>query len=174
MVTIGDVIAVIGVLIGICLSSWAVLMGFTTLFPRRADAACEAVRRHPWRATLLGLAVWTVLGSIGLAMLGSPLPVVKLTGLVWLMILTALTVIGASGLTTLIARRLQGMGAGSGEFGALSRSALILVVSPILPFVGWFAVLPVLLAASLGAGIAAVFARLPQPAVAEPGFDVGA
>ena len=51
MVTIGDTLAVLGIVFGVCISSWAMLMGFGSFFPDRADRASVLRCRpgHPRR-----------------------------------------------------------------------------------------------------------------------------
>ena len=76
---------------------------------------------------------------------------------------------GGAGLSLAASRRIREMDPDASEFSALVRGAGVLVLSGLLPVLGWFGIAPVALLVSLGAGLKAVFARRSQPVVVEPG-----
>jgi hypothetical protein len=91
--------------------------------------------------------------------------------MIWLMVIFGVTCVGAAGLSTLIASRLRAMG-DMNDYGATCRAATIVVTAGLLPLVGWFAVIPMVLSVSLGAGLAAI---LRKPASRpQPSLEVGA
>ncbi len=174
MTVFGYTLAILGVLFGGCLSAWAILMGFQSLFPRRSEYAQRAIIDHPWRWTVIGFIVWLSFGLIGLVLIQQPNPLAKLIGTLWMSAITAFTAVGASGLIQLLGSRLREKDPAMSEYGSQSRAGLILVSSGLLPFVGWFAIVPLLLAMGLGAGIRAVFTRAPQSSPASTKLEFGA
>lgn len=169
MLLLGDVLGFLTALVGICFSTWAVTVGFTALFPRRSDIAHTHLVLHPVKSILSGLVVWLVLGSVALGIMNLPNPLLKLAGMLLLMALIGFTAVGASGLAKLLAERFQQLEPEMSDFASLSRGALVLVVAGILPLVGWFAVIPLVLAAGLGAGMKAVFSKIENPL---PQFEI--
>lgn len=173
MVTIGDTLAVIGILFGVCLSSWAVLMGFASFFPHRADKASASIERAPWKCAIGGLALWLTVGVVGLVLLGLPNPVLKLIGMFWVMAMLAITTVGAAGMSQILGRRFRAIDGQMSEYAGLSRGSMVVVVSTLLPFVGWFAIAPLILAIGLGSGVASLFASKAPKTNAQPQFEVG-
>ena len=78
-ITIGDALAVVGGLFGVCLSLWALVMATAMLFGARAERAEGALAR-PWRCFFIGLAVALTLGVLAVALVAQPLPLAKLLG----------------------------------------------------------------------------------------------
>lgn len=173
MVTIGDTMAILGVVFGVCISTWAALMGFTTLFGKRTDLAATSLQQRPWKCAAIGIGIWLPAGFLTIVLMSLPLPGAKLAGLAALMVLLAFTTVGASGLSQLIGRRLRAMDSQMSEYGGVSRGSLIVVTSCIMPLIGWFAVVPTLLALGMGAGVAALFNRHSTKSTAAPGFEFG-
>jgi uncharacterized protein (DUF2062 family) len=57
---------------------------------------------------------------------------------------------------------MQPMDPSLSAYKAVGRGAAIVVVASLLPFVGWWVFMPIVLAVSLGSGIAALMARAPS------------
>ncbi len=159
MVTIGDVLAVVGVITATVLSLWALVLAMVLLFGKRTESACARIERFPGKVTLRGALVAVVLGLVVAALLNHPNGLFKLVGWVVYLLLLAAGAIGFSGLASLVAQRLTQVEPSLTPLAALSRAALLCVLATLVPFLGWFVVAPLMGFASLGAGLEALFAR---------------
>jgi hypothetical protein len=162
MVTIGDVFSVIAGILAICASAWALMLVMTLLFTHRSEAACRDIETRPWKAFFIGLAILVFLGTLSLALLGNPIPAIKLAGMVLMLALLSIASVGAGGLSLLIGRRMQPLDPSLSAYKAVGRGAAIVVVASLLPFVGWWVFMPIVLAVSLGSGVTALMARVPS------------
>ena len=162
MVTIGDVFSVIAGILAICASAWALMLVMTLLFTQRTEAACREIEYRPWKAFFIGLAILIFFGTIALGMMGNPVPAMKLSGIVLTLVLLSIAAVGAGGLSLLAGRRMQPLDSSLSAYRAVGKGAAIIVVAALLPFVGWWVFTPIVLAVSLGSGIAALFARAPS------------
>lgn len=168
MTTIGDVLAVIGVVVTVVVSTWALVMTVSMLFGGRTMRAQARLEQAPWKTILLGAVMALVLGFIVVALLNQPNPLGKLIGWVIYLLMLVVMAIGLSGLAGLLARHLAQMEPSLSPYGALSRSAFLCVVATLLPILGWFVVAPLTLFVSLGAGAQAVLERTPPVAPSQP------
>lgn len=157
-ITIGDALAVVGVFLGVCGSLWALVLGASLLFPTKAAAAQGALER-PWACFLRGLLAVATLGLLAVALTASPGPLGKLLGIALYVFLLAISAIGGAGITHASAERIRELDPEGSAFSALVRGAGILVLSGLVPVLGWFGIAPIALLVSLGAGLKAVFSR---------------
>lgn len=159
MVTIGDVFSVVAALVAICASTWALILTMTLLFQRRIHTAQSVIEGRPWRAFLFGLALMLIVGTVGVGMLGNPVPGVKLFGMLITLAILSVAAVGAGGLSQLVGERMQPMDPNMSPYKAVGRGAGFVVVAGLLPFVGWWVFAPIVLIVSLGAGMMALMAR---------------
>jgi hypothetical protein len=157
MVTIGDVFSVVAAILAICVSGWAMLLTTTLLFPNRARAAQASIERRPWRAFFVGLLVLIVPGTFALGMMSHPSPPIKLAGILLSLTLLSLAAVGASGLSQLVGERMKPMDPSLSAYRAVAKGAAIVIAAGLLPFVGWWVFLPIVLAVSLGSGLGSLF-----------------
>lgn len=169
-ITIGDALAVVGLVFGVCGSLWALVLGTSLLFPSRAAAAQVALER-PWKSFLWGLLVAATLGVLAIGLMAAPNPLAKVLGMGLLGSLLAISAIGGAGVVHAAAGRIRELDPESSAFSSLARGSGILVLSGLVPFLGWFGIAPIALLVSLGAGIKGVFRRSARtaPAPAETG-----
>lgn len=154
MTTLGDVLSIVAAILGGFLTLWAAVVAFSLMFPNHVGRA-EAALAEPRKTTLRGLFLALSLGTLSIAMSANPLPLMKGLGLILLMWLLGVAVLGAAGVAQVAGRRIQALG-DMQPYPALVRGAAFIVGGTMLPFLGWFAFGPLLLAASLGAGWKAV------------------
>lgn len=159
MTTIGDSFAVVAILAGICLSAWALILAVALVFPGKAQHARNRLVHKPWASFFGGLLIWGTLGVVSLGMMANPLPVGKLMGWTLFMALTAIASVGSAGLASLASERLRAMAPDMTPYAAITKSAAVIVVSGLLPVLGWFLIVPFLVFASTGAGIQALMLR---------------
>lgn len=156
----GDVLAFVSLLIGTCISAWALTMAYGLLFPGKCWVAQQEISARPWKCIGRGALVILTIGLIGAILLSVPNPVVKVAG--WLVLLGIFSVaaLGIAGVALNAGERLQKLAPEMNHYAAFSKGAAILIVGCILPIVGWFAFAPALYLASIGAGVKALLTRV--------------
>lgn len=159
MVTIGDVFSVVAAVLAICASAWAFMLTTTLLFPTKTQSARTAIEARPWKAFLTGFGLLLTLGWFSLALVASVNPGAKLLGTILALALLSIAAVGGGGLAQLIGERLRPMDPALSAYGAVGRGAGIIVAAGLLPLIGWWVFVPIVLAVSLGSGVAVVFAR---------------
>ncbi|MBL8049465.1 MAG: hypothetical protein JNJ45_12370 [Chthonomonas sp.] len=155
MIVLGDVFAVIATLLASFLTSYAMILGLSLLYPSRSRAAANYLATNSaqgfWRGLLMGGGA-----LFGLVVLSQvPVPLAKLASLLGFCLLICVAMVGASGITQNMANRLRTMDPGLSPHAALSKSTMLLVGAGLFPVVGWFLFAPAILFVSLGGGIAA-------------------
>lgn len=162
MVTIGDSFAIVALLGGICLSAWALIMAVALVFPTKAALGRERLVHKPWASFLIGMLMWASVGVLSIALLASPVPLAKLLGWIGILGLSAIAAIGSAGLATLASERLRAMAPDSTPYASLTKSTATIVIAGLVPILGWFLIVPFLMFASTGAGVAALRHREPK------------
>jgi hypothetical protein len=170
MVTIGDVFTVIGILVGICVTGWALIMGSAVLFQKNASQARDVYRGTPWKGFFVGLGATVVLGFFSVVLASLPNPVAKLMGTTLYLSLMALAALGASGIALQMTDRVSALDPNLSRYAALSRSAFIMVVAGVFPVLGWFFVGPLLIISSIGCALTSLLSR--QKSLVAPPFEV--
>lgn len=166
---LGDVLAVVAALAGICVSAWSLTMLVATLFPLRAERAQTALAERPGRAFGVGLGLWLTVGVLALTLMNAPNPLAKFLGIAVGLGLLATAVVGLAGVAGLAAERLQRLDAGLSAYAAQTRGALFVIGGAMLPFLGWFLVAPMALIFGLGAGFQALPRRARRAVEVEAG-----
>lgn len=156
----GDVLAFMSLLIGSCVSAWALTVAYGLLFPARSDFAKDVVAASPWKCVARGALTAITLGLLGFILaVKAPNPMVKLVGWMILLFIFSIAALGMAGIALNAGERLRKMAPDMNHYAAFSRGAAFLIVGCILPVVGWLAFAPLLYLAAIGAGWKAVFAR---------------
>jgi hypothetical protein len=152
MLTLGDVLAIVASLTLICVSMWALVMGVSVLFPDRVARARDTLILRPWRTFWVGLLSTFIGVTFGIAMINLPNPLIKILGTALLLAVLAVGAMGAGGLAQVAAERVQQLDEKLSAYQAQSRGALFIIVSGLVPFLGWFLVAPIVLILGIGAG----------------------
>jgi hypothetical protein len=139
-------------------SSFLALVGAWLVSHALWPAAVERCGREyarPMRATLLGLAVALPVLVIGLALLneGDQVPALGVLGMALLLLVLVVGVFGASGLARVVGGGLVSPGNETQPWMPSLRGGLALATVFLLPFAGWFILLPCALASGLGAAL---------------------
>jgi hypothetical protein len=108
--------------------------------------------------------MWASVGVVSVGLLASPLPPAKLLGWIGILGLSAIAAVGSAGLATLASERHRAMAPDSTAYASLSKSTATIVIAGLVPILGWFLIVPFLVFASTGAGIAALRHRQPEAA----------
>lgn len=154
--TLGDVLAVVMGVLATGTALWAVLVGAAVIFSRKAQVAADALQQKTVRTVGVGVATVLLAGVGGVVLLNIPNGLMQLMGWVFLIGLLSCACLGASGLALLASERIRERDKRTRPLAALRIGAGLMVCAGFMPIVGWFVVFPVSLAASVGAGIAAL------------------
>ena len=149
----------------------ALLAAVAILLPGPVGRSRQALQAAPWRAFWLGLVnlvffLALVALLVRLAQLVIP-PVAAVLGLVALLILGALLLVALLGLTGLVALLRERMGAGGSPLAGQMRAAVLLLLAMLTPVLGWWVFTPLIVIASLGAGITSI-AAVRRPVLLPP------
>lgn len=158
--TIGDVLAVGGMITATGGTLWATLMAQSLLFPEKASRARAVLVTQPKKAIGLGALLIATLGAIGFVFIvGVKGGMLGLLGWLMLVALFAIASLGSAGLALELGERVQKMDGNRSLLDATGRGALLLILAGFLPVLGWLGFFPASLAASLGAGFIAIFEK---------------
>jgi len=142
MTTTADVLRVLLLILGVMLVFQAYWLVGTALFTRLIGQARDRYKT-PIRTTLIGLAIVVPTFALGFFVLGkSPNPVLKGAGFVIVAVPLILGLIGSAGLCQLIGLGLPAPGDQSQNWRRVWRGGWVLNFCYLLPFAGWFVILP--------------------------------
>ena len=160
---IGDVLGTVGLIGGVCLSLWVLLIGSALLFESKARAARRIWENEAGRALWVGVILVVTLGLLAIVLLKAP-GAFKLLGWIVLLSLLAVSLLGGSGLALLLGERTAAQAPHLSPLGALARGAGMMSLAWIFPVLGWFLVAPVSVIIGLGVGAKVLRPRrAPQP-----------
>lgn len=159
MTTIGDSFAIVALLMGIGLTTWALYLATALTFRTRAEIARERITGRPVWSFVIGLVVTLTIGVVFIAMAANPFPPAKILGLGGVFGLIALSALGGAGLSLHLSDRIRAMDPELSIYQGLTRAAMLIVVASFFPFVGWFFIAPILFVTSLGVGCSALISR---------------
>ena len=158
-----DVFAVFGTLLALGIALPGLLLTWQLLLPKVTARAQQRAGQTPWQCFFVG--------SFGLGVYLIPVIILfnlpwggfKAMGAIALVILFAVTSLGAAGLASLMGQRLQSMGVSTSTVGATLRGAMAMELAAVFPVIGWFIFIPITYIISLGASIFALIGWVPQP-----------
>ena len=156
--TIGDVLAVVGFIAGVCLSLWVLLIGVALLFEAKAGAARRVLEQEAGRTFGLGIVLLLPLGFAAIALINAP-GALKVLGFALIAVLLATSLLGGAGLALLMGERTAAQDEKMSSFTALSRGAGMMAIAWLFPVLGWFLVAPVSVITGLGAGAKVLWKR---------------
>ena len=156
----GDVLAFISLLVGTCLSAWALTVTYGLLFPDRSDVAKAILSAQPGKCVGRGALILVTFGVLGAVLISVPSPPVKLLGWAVVLMILSVAALGLAGAARMAGARMQSMAPEMNHYAAFCRGAAFMIVGCVLPLVGWFAFGPVLFLAAIGAGSKAALSRI--------------
>ncbi|RYG85185.1 hypothetical protein EON77_06035 [bacterium] len=169
MTAIGDVIAVVAVLVGLGVTAWAMLVGLAFALPGATRRAQIRIASDATGTALTGT-LWLLVPTLGVLGINAPHPGLKLVAAILLAGSLLIAAIGAAGLAAIVGERISAA-SGLSTYAGLVKGAAYLVAAMQLPILGWFVGLPLVLVLGLGAGFPSVlrrgYAGLPPIAVPE-------
>ncbi len=157
--TIGSALTIIAIVVGLAFSAWALLIGSTLIFRRKAQISYSLIRHAPGRSFFLGAVLLFLIGFVSLVLVALPVPAIKFFGWCGVMFLLSLATLGSGGLVLLVSDRLREYDSRLRPFVAIHRGALLIVASGLVPLLGLFVIFPAVLSTGIGAAVQAVFMR---------------
>ncbi len=144
---------VVGMLI-VLVSYW---LAAESLFPRLVAQARERYRESPILVTLLGALVGGPLLAAGLALLRAGNAPLKAAGFLLAAAAVLGGLLGSAGLCRRIGEGLPSPADAAQPWRRVVRGGAVLALTFLLPFAGWFLVLPVTLLSGFGAALTAAW-----------------
>lgn len=165
-----DLTAIFFILLIVGIAYPAMLTAWWLLFPAAVERARLRIQYTPGKSFWLGLAVLIGFLIPILILLNLPSGFFQFLGFVAIGVMLVISSIGAAGLASRFADKLNRLGNFS-ALGAFIRGAVIIELASILPVLGWFVFLPIATVTSLGASAFALLNWTPKtiaPAVEVP------
>ncbi|MBI3880205.1 MAG: hypothetical protein HY301_09090 [Verrucomicrobia bacterium] len=143
---------VVGLLL-VFISYW---LASVALFPRMAERA-RAAYAQPVRAVLLGVLIATPLITLGVVIGARNNPFFKVLGLTIGAVPVLLGLVGSAGLSLRIGAGMASPVDDAQPWRRALRGGIVLSLGFLLPFLGWFGVLPLTLLSGVGAAVRAMW-----------------
>lgn len=164
-----DVFAWLFIILGLYLVMNSYWIATFALFPAFAERCGDRYRERPWRTLFLGGLVLVPILVIGGALSKAPNPI-GAAGKAALLMPVLIGLMGSTGLAHAIGKGLVSPVDATQPWRRVLRGGMVLAFTFLLPFLGWFLVLPGVLVCGFGAAFAARRApRLPAAAAATGG-----
>ncbi len=151
----GDVQATVAIVLFSGLAAWAGGLLSALLFPDRTEQASFDFEYRPWATFFIGLGLMLVFVTIGALLYAIP-PTRAFGAAVWFGVV-GVALFGTGGLFRLIARRVRKNGGAGSDYQALAKAGMLVIAAELMPFFGWFLLLPYVLITSFGAGCKKLF-----------------
>ena len=152
-----DVLKIFLIVLGLLLVLISYWLGAEALFPRLVARAQDRYRARPVRITLLGALVGAPLATAGLGLLQAGSAPAKAIGFVLVSCVGLAALAGSAGLCRRIGAGLPAPADAAQPWRLVLRGATVLALMSLLPFTGWFLVLPLVLLSGFGAALAAAW-----------------
>ena len=161
--TIANVLQVLLLILGVMLVFQAYWLAATALFPKTINNARDRYKK-PVTTTLLGMAIVVPAFLVGIVFLGNQSnPLIKAVGLLIGIVPLLFGAIGSAGLCQLIGHGLSSPTDQSQNWKRVWRGGWVLNFCYLLPFAGWFVILPWGLISGCGALVLS-YGKNKQPA----------
>lgn len=167
MTTVGDVLMVFGGVAGFAVGAWCLVLALNMLFPVMCKRSADLVERKGASQLLVGVLVGGPVILFSVALVGNPVPVLKLVGLAGFVALLTVSAVGFAGLANLTGSRVERSAGATTTYQGLTKGTALLVGACAIPVLGWFVLAPVCMLLNFGSGLGAL--RGPAAAKASVG-----
>ncbi len=151
--TMADVLLGTLVVLGLLVTLPSLGLLLRALLPSAVGRSRGRILASPFLCFLAGLVPAAVLFGFSLALLQKGSPPLKVLGFVLLVAGFLVAGTGLAGLASLVGERLPSRADDGRPWRGLLRGAVCLELSFLLPFVGWFGLLPLALVTAVGAAL---------------------
>jgi len=160
--TIGDILAVIALLV-VSGAAWGSAILLTAmLFPAKVQSTRETIIESPVKCFWRGALVVGVLSLLAAATMSKPGPI-RLVSISMIGLLAYCAAVGSASIVRMMSERIGSEGTEMAPFARLTRASFLYVGAGFLPVIGWFVILPV--ATMICAGGAIVTLRTRRVAI---------
>ena len=156
-----DISAIFFIILIIGVAYPALLTAWWLLFPAAVDRARLRLERTPGKSFGMGLAVFFAFLILILILMALPSGVLKFMGWVMIALMLTFSSLGAAGLASRFAEKLNRLGSFS-PLGAHVRGALVIELASFFPILGWFIFFPIATITTLGAAAFALLHWMPR------------
>lgn len=151
-------------IVGTLMSFVCYCLLFEGTFPAAVDRCRQAYQTRPILSMVLGGGVGIPGTVLAVLFFSSGNPFGQFLGFSTLFLLLSLAILGAAGLASLIGHRLKSPQDAQQPWKRVYRGAIVLAITFLFPFVGWFLVLPVTFLSGFGAALMSLKWRKKQSA----------
>jgi hypothetical protein len=170
-----DTMAIFFVVVGVLIAFPSLWLLCAALCPDFVQRNVSAIEHGFLKSFLIGIPV--VVASVILTGIIGKLPASfgQIGGILTFSLVMLFAQAGVAGVATLVGRRLKSPVDVERPWKATLRGGIVLVLSYLLPIVGWFLILPVSIIVGAGSSMRAIFpARKPKAAKHSAGLDAAA
>ena len=151
-----DVFQILFIILGLLVTIVCYWLFFEAFTPRMVSRARSEYERHPVKLLFRGL-LWGAPTLIaGIALVSAQPPPAKIAGFAILLSLLLLGLLGSAGLSRHIGQRLASPIDTEQPWRRVLRGGTVLSITFVLPFLGWFMILPLTLVSGIGAAVTAL------------------
>ena len=155
----GDVLSILAVVMGIPLTTWAMVVACRLVFPSASERAADRLRTAPILAFFVGLGIVVLFGFIGVVEISAPPAPIKLIGFATLSTIFAISTLGCAGISQIAADRIQAQTHEGNSYASYVKGTAFVIVACMSPLVGWLFIGPIALITSIGAGVLSLLSR---------------
>ena len=159
--TMADILQVLLLIVGaliIVVSYWLL---FEALAPRWVERSRKQYVEHPFRAVFAGIFLLALPLIAAIALIQSPAQAI---GFFIIFGLILIGLLGSAGLARHVGTQLPSEGDEKHPWRRVLRGGAVLSISCVMPFLGWFAVLPLILVSGFGALALSIISGRKKPA----------
>ena len=154
-----DVFKILFLILGMLLCTVSYWLMFQALFSGSVERCRTALLARPYRVFMTGVLIGVPVFLFGAILLSNGAGPLKFLGGAILVAQTTLALFGSTGLIRHIGEQLSDRSVHSRPGLTVLRGGAVVFIACVLPIVGWFLLIPVVLIAGFGAGIRLLWAR---------------
>ncbi len=166
-----DVLKFVFLILGVVLVYISYWLAATALFPALVERASQQYQAHPVKITLMGLLVLLPLAGLGALIGQAAHPAAKALSVVLYGVPALLGLLGSAGLSQRIGAGLPSAIDELHPWRRGLRGGVVLSLTFLLPFIGWFVVMPWAIVSGLGAVVVAIRMKKQSQTESIPALD---
>ncbi len=151
-----DVFQILFIILGLLITIVCYWLFFEAFTPRLVSRARHEYEQHPVKLLFRGLLWGVPTLLLGIALVSAQPPPAKIAGFAILLSLVLLGLLGSAGLSRHIGQRLSSPIDTEQPWRRVLRGGTVLSITFVLPFLGWFMILPLTLVSGVGAAVTAL------------------
>jgi hypothetical protein len=158
---LADVFIFLFVILGFVIVFVAYWLMAAGLFPKFVERSAERFGKTPIKAVLLGAIIGAPLVILGIKVSQSPNGLFKLLGLAIALLPLLIALFGSAGLALRIGQGLPSARDEGEPWRRMLRGSVVLALSFVLPFIGWFGLMPFAFLGGFGVFLLRLIERKP-------------